>query len=128
MSAVINGIKVRYYFLDNSSNRDATPGIVSATWHSAGTSSDTNLVNGPGCSIAATFSTAPMQSYVEFGCNQTSSLGGLDSVEITVAINPSTQIPSDDYSYLAATGGGFVANDHLVLLYNGAIIKGTPPP
>ena len=50
-----------------------------------------------------------------------------DVITFTLALNPSTQLASNDYSY-ADTAGAFTPNDHLLLLLNGLTVAGIAPP
>jgi hypothetical protein len=123
---LISAIKIRYYFRDDSTNRDATPSVTAATWKLAGTSSMIDLRMAPGCSTVAGFATPPQSSYVDFGCSLTSPMNAQDTITFAVAVNPTTQLASNDYSY-ADTSGAFAPNDHLLILLNGVTVAGTAP-
>jgi hypothetical protein len=123
---LISTIKVRYYFRDDTTNRDATPSVTAATWKIAANASTIDLRMAPGCSTLAGFATPPQSSYVDFGCSLPSPMNAQDTVTIAVAINPTTQLASNDYSY-ADTGGVFAPNDRLLLLLNGVTVAGTAP-
>jgi hypothetical protein len=123
---LISAIKVRYYFLDDTTNRNATPMVTAATWQIANPATMINLRQGTGCSIAATFVNPPQSSYVDFGCTLGSPMNAQDTVTFAISIDPATQVASNDYSY-ADTAGAFVANDRLLILLNGVVVAGTPP-
>jgi hypothetical protein len=130
---LISAIKVRYYFHDDSTNGDggaigdATPMITAASWKLAASPTPIDLRQTPGCSITASFPAAPKSAYVDFGCGLTSPVNAQDTITFAITITPSLQLASNDYSY-ADTGGAFVANDHLLVLLNGVVQSGTPPP
>jgi len=124
---LISTIKVRYYFRDDTTNRDATPLITVATWKLASATTMIDLRQSPGCSTSASFATPPQSSYVDFGCAWTSPMNAQDVITFTLALNPSTQLASNDYSY-ADTAGAFTPNDHLLLLLNGLTVAGIAPP
>jgi hypothetical protein len=123
---LISAIKDRYYFRDDSSNRDATPQVTAAQWAIAGTSTPINLRNAPGCSATISFATPPQSSYADFGCGLTSPMNVNDTITFTISITPATQLASNDYSY-ADTAGAFAANEHLLILLNGLTVAGTAP-
>jgi len=123
---VIATIKVRYYFLDDTANRDATPMVAAAQWQIASPSSTINLRNTGGCSIVAGFVNRPQFSYVDFGCNLGSPTNVQDTITISITIDPATQLAANDYSY-ADTGGAFMPNDRLLQILNGVVVAGTPP-
>jgi len=123
---LISAIKVRYYFRDDSTNRDATPQVTAASWKLAGTSTTINLLLAPGCGATIGFATPPQSSYADYGCNITSPMNANDTITFTLAINPATQLASNDYSY-ADTAGAFAPNEHLLILLNGVTVAGTAP-
>ena len=49
-----------------------------------------------------------------------------DTITMSLANSPATQVASNDYSY-ADTAGAFAPNDHILLLLNGVVVAGTPP-
>ncbi len=102
--------------------------ITAATWQIASPSSTFNLRTGSGCSIIAGFAAANQNSHVDFGCNLASPMNAQDTITMSIVIDPPTvQVAANDYSY-ADTAGAFVPNDHLLLLLNGSVVAGTPPP
>jgi hypothetical protein len=123
---LISAIKIRYYFRDDTTNRQATPMVLDATWRIASTSGTIDLRMTPGCAIVATFATAPQSSYVDADCPMPSPLNAQDTITMTIAIDPPAQIASNDYSY-ANTAGAFVPNDRMLVLLNGVVVAGTPP-
>ena len=123
---LISAIKVRYYWRDDTMKMDATPMVTAATWQIANPSTSINLRSNGGCSSVAFF-TASLPSYIDFGCNLGSPMNAQDTITISITVDPATQFPANDYSY-ADTAGAFVANDHLLLLLNGVVVAGTPPP
>jgi hypothetical protein len=123
---LISVIKVRYYFRDDTTNRDATPLMTAATWKLASATTMIDLRQSPGCSMSTSFATPPQSSYVDFGCAWTSPMNAQDVITFTLTLNPSTQLASNDYSY-ADTAGAFTPNDHLLLLLNGLTVAGTAP-
>jgi hypothetical protein len=124
---LISAIKVRYYFRDDTTNHDATPLVTVATWKLAGATTMIDLRQSPGCATSTSFATPPQSSYVDFGCAWTSPMSAQDVITFTLALNPSTQLASNDYSY-ADTAGAFTPNDHLLLLLNGLTVAGIAPP
>jgi hypothetical protein len=124
---LITAIKVRYYFRDDTTSRDATPLVTAATWKLAAATTMIDLRQSPGCSTATTFATPPQSSYVDFGCAWTSPMSAQDVITFTLALNPSSQLAANDYSY-ADTAGAFTPNDHLLLLLNGLTVAGIAPP
>src|SRR5262245_48663722 len=123
---LISAIKVRYYFQDDTTNMNASPMVLAATWKIAGTSTMIDLRMTPGCAAVATWENAPRRSYVDATCPLPSPLGVSDTITMAIAIDPPAQIASNDYSY-ADTAGAFVPNDHLLILLNGVVVAGTPP-
>ena len=121
---VISAIKVRYYFRDDSTNRDATPMVLDAKWKIASPSSTIDLRMGTGCAIVTTFATAPQNSFFDVNCQMPSPLLVQDTITMSLANGPATQVASNDYSY-ADTAGAFAPNDHILLLLNGAVVAGT---
>jgi hypothetical protein len=124
---LISTIKVRYYFRDDTTNHDATPLVTVATWKLAGVTTMIDLRQSPGCATSTSFATPPQSSYVDFGCAWPSPMNVQDVITFTLALNPSTQLASNDYSY-ADTAGAFTPNDHLLLLLNGLTVAGIAPP
>ena len=124
---LISAIKVRYYFRDDTTTMDATPIITAATWQIASPSSTFNLRTGSGCSIVAGFVAPTQNAHVDFGCNLASPMNAQDTITMSITIDPPAQLAANDYSY-ADTAGAFVPNDHLLLLLNGSVVAGTPPP
>jgi len=122
---LISAIKVRYYFRDDSTNRNATPQVKTALWNIAGTSTPINLQSS-GCLATIGFATPPQSSYADYGCTITAPMNANDTITFTLAIDPATQLASNDYSY-ADTAGAFAANDHLLILLNGVTVAGTAP-
>lgn len=118
----ISLIKVRYYFHDDAS-MTASPAVTMAKWQIANPATSINLLGG-GCGAVATFGAQP---HIDFGCNMASPMNANDTVTITVSVDPTTQLAANDYSY-ADTAGAFAPNDHLLLLLNGLVVAGTPPP
>lgn len=126
---LISAIKMRYYFLDDSTNRNATPLIASASWKIASPSTTINLASTGGCTALTTYATAPQNSYVDFGCALTSPMAAADTITIAMTIDPATQIPTNDYSYLPPVSvSQFVANVNMLAIVNGVVVAGTPPP
>jgi hypothetical protein len=124
---LISSLRVRYYFSDDA-NRDATPTVTSAIWQIASPSTQINLRGTGGCSANATFvMTGNKISYIDFGCSLASPMNTQDTVTISIAVDPATQLAGNDYSY-ADTGTAFAANDHVMLFLNGVAVSGTPPP
>jgi len=124
---LISAIKVRYYFRDDTTTMDATPMITAATWQIASPSSTFNLRTGSGCSIIAGFGAPTQNAHVDFGCNLASAMNAQDTITMSITIDPAAQMAANDYSY-ANTSGAFAPNDHLLLLLNGTVVAGTPPP
>lgn len=126
---LISAIKIRYYFLDDSTNQSATPLITSASWRIASPPTTINLASTGGCTALTTYATAPRNSYVDFGCALTSPMAAGDTITIAMTIDPAAQIPTNDYSYLPPVSvSQFVANDHMLAMVNGVVVAGTPPP
>jgi hypothetical protein len=123
---LISAIKVRYYFLDDTTNRDAMPIVAAATWQIPNPMTTINLRMGTGCSSVAAFVARPQFSHVDFGCSLGSPMNAQDTLDFTVTISPAAQVPSNDYSY-ADTGGAFLPNDRLLILLNNVVVAGTPP-
>jgi hypothetical protein len=123
---LISTIKVRYYFLDDTTSRDAAPIVTAAQWQIASPSSTINLRSTGGCSIVAGFANRPQFSYVDFGCNLGSPMNVQDTLSFSIAIDPATQLAANDYSY-ANTGAAFTPNDRLLQILNGVVVAGTPP-
>jgi hypothetical protein len=124
---LISTIKVRYYFLDDTTpNHDATPLVAVAQWKLAGTTTTIDLRMSPGCTTSTSFATPPLSSYVDFGCAWPSPMNVQDVITFTLTLNPPTQLAANDYSY-ADTAGVFAVNDHLLVLVNGTVQSGTPP-
>jgi hypothetical protein len=125
---LISSLRARYYFSDDTTNRNGTPTVTAAQWQIASPSSMINLRSTGGCSASATFvMTGNKASYLDFGCFQGSPMNAQDTVTISIAVDPTTQLAGNDYSY-ADTGGAFAANDHVMLFVNGVATSGTPPP
>ena len=124
---LISTIKVRYYFRDDTTNHDATPLVTVATWKLAAATTMIDLRQSPGCATSTSFATPPQSSYVDFGCAWPSPMNAQDVITFTLALNPSTQLAANDYSY-ADTAGAFAPNDHLLLLLNGLTVAGIAPP
>jgi hypothetical protein len=123
---LIGAIKVRYYFRDDSTNRDATPMVLEAKWNIASPSTTVDLRMNPGCSVVTTFATAPQNSYFDVGCGLSSPMLVGDTITMSLANSPAAQIASNDYSY-ADTAGAFVANTRMLIMLNGVVVSGTGP-
>ena len=123
---LISAIKVRYYFVDDSPDRTAVAAVTSARWQIANQPTSMNIAQS-GCSVITTFATAPRNSYVDVGCAQASPFNSQDTITIAMTIDPATQLPTNDYSYIA-TGGVLTPNDHMLLIISGVVVAGTPPP
>ena len=123
---LISTIKVRYYFRDDSTNRDATPMVLDAKWKIASPSTTIDLRTGNGCAVVTTFATAPQNSFFDVNCQMPSPLLVQDTITMSLANGPATQVASNDYSY-ADTAGAFAPNDHILLLLNGVVVAGTAP-
>jgi hypothetical protein len=123
---LISAIKLRYYFSDDSTNGNATAMVTAARWEIANPATSINLRMGTGCSIVATFP-ATRSAYVDFGCSLTSPMNAQDAITMTVTIDPALQIPTNDYSFIN-TSGALAPNDHMLVLLNGVVVAGTPPP
>jgi hypothetical protein len=127
---LISGLRIRYYFHDNTTNgdggpgMDATPTVTAATWQIASPSTSINLRSTGGCSASAAFTTP---ATIDLGCYLASPMNAQDTITISISVDPTTQLAVDDYSYVD-TGGAFVANDHITLFWNGVLQSGTPPP
>jgi hypothetical protein len=80
-----------------------------------------------GCGALANFVPPPQNSYLTIQCLARFSMDVGDTITMSIAIAPATEMASNDYSY-ADTGGAFVTNDHLLLLVQGLAYSGTPPP
>jgi hypothetical protein len=122
---LISVIKLRYYFLDDAS-RNAVPMVTAAQWQIANPPTMINLRQGNGCSIVATYDTAPRNSFIDFGCNLGSPMNVQDTITFSITIDPATQLAANDYSY-ANTGTAFMPNDHMLQILNGVVVAGTPP-
>ena len=101
--------------------------MTAATWKLASATTMIDLRQSPGCSIVASFATPPQSSYVDFGCSLASPMNAQDTITFTLALDPSTQLAANDYSY-ADTAGAFAPNDHLLLLLNGVTVVRHAPP
>ena len=123
---LISAIKVRYYFSDDSTNGNATPAVTGAHWEIASPPTSINLRTGTGCSIVATFP-ATKSAYVDFGCTLTSPMNAQDDITMSVTIDPAVQVPTNDYSFMN-TNGVLAPNDHMLVILNGVVVAGTPPP
>jgi hypothetical protein len=121
----INQIQIRYFFRDDA-DRTATPTVVDAIWNLASSSMSRDLLPA-GCWALAGFVQPPQSSYLDIACTARFTMEIGDTITMSVAIGPATQIPSNDYSY-ADTGGAFVANDRILLSAQGLVLSGTPPP
>ena len=126
---LVSGLRIRYYFKDDTINgdaagMDATPTVTAATWQIASPSTTINLRSTGGCSATAAFTTPP---HLDFGCFLGSPMNVQDTITISISVDPTTQLAADDYSY-ADTAGAFAVNDHLTLFLNGVLQSGTPPP
>ena len=98
-----------------------------AQWKLAGMTTTIDLRMSPGCSASAGFATPPQSSYADFGCALPSPMNAQDVITFMLTLDPATQLASNDYSY-ADTGGAFAPNDRLLVLVNGTVQSGTPPP
>jgi len=123
---LISAIKLRYYFTDDSTNGNATAAVTAAHWEIVSPATSINLRTGTGCSIVATFP-ATKSAYVDFGCSLTSPMNAQDAITMSVTIDPALQLPTNDYSFMN-TGGTLAPNDHMLVLLNGVVVAGTPPP
>ena len=123
---LISVIKVRYYFRDDSTNRDATPMVLDAKWKIASPSATIDLRMGTGCGVVTSFATPPANSYFEVDCATPSPMLVGDTITMSLATSPLTQLASNDYSY-ADTAGAFAPNTRLLVILNGVVVAGTAP-
>ena len=126
---LLSTIKARYFFSDDSANKMNGATLDSATWQLSGGGSVDLRATG-GCAVISTFPAPPMSSissYADVGCALASPLNANDTVTFTIHFDPAIQTAGNDYSYLP-TAGAFQANGHMLLLQNGLIVAGTPPP
>ena len=49
-----------------------------------------------------------------------------DTIVMSLANSPASQVASNDYSY-ADTAGAYAANNRMLLLLNGVVVAGTAP-
>jgi len=122
----ISALKFRYYFSDDSTNGNATAMVTAAHWEIASPATSINLRTGTGCSITATFP-ATKSAYVDFGCSLPSPMNAQDAITMSITIDPSLQLPTNDYSFMN-TNGALAPNDHILVLLNSVVVAGTPPP
>ena len=122
----ISALKFRYYFSDDSTNGNATAMVTAAHWEIASPATSINLRTGTGCSITATFP-ATKSAYVDFGCSLPSPMNAQDAITVSITIDPSLQLPTNDYSFMN-TNGALAPNDHILVLLNSVVVAGTPPP
>jgi len=47
-------------------------------------------------------------------------------ITIAMTIDPATQVPTNDYSYLFVPA--FVVNNHMLAMVSGVVVYGIPPP
>jgi len=122
----ISALKFRYYFSDDSTNGNATAMVTAAHWEIASPATSINLRTGTGCSITATFP-ATKSAYVDFGCSLPSPMNAQDAITMSITIDLSLQLPTNDYSFMN-TNGALAPNDHILVLLNSVVVAGTPPP
>jgi len=123
----VSAIKLRYYFTDDSANGTTNVVFDVARWTIAGSATPINLLTSGGCSAAGNIRPIPTTSYVDIGCTLASPVGVGDSLTFTVRFATTLQNPANDYSYLD-TGGVLMPNPHMLVLVNGVVVAGTPPP
>jgi hypothetical protein len=123
---LVSAIKVRYYFSDDSDAGVTDTTIAAAQLMIPGATPIDLLRNG-GCGTVTTIHVPPKSSTLDIECMLATPLTAGAVIAFTVHFNSTAQNATDDYSFLD-TGGMFLANMHIVVLVNSAVVLGIPAP
>jgi hypothetical protein len=125
---VINTLKLRYYFSDESFTQESSVMFDYAAWNGPGP--PYNLPFKEMCS--ATLMLLPptnpaASSYIEFGCDSAATITSTDKVTIQLRSATQGEDVTNDYSYVAGDGASSTLDNHLVIYQGAALVWGQPP-